>query len=200
MATPEVESHTLASVRRLVLVRHASTAWSRSGRHTGRTDIPLDDEGRVAAAALTSDLKAFGPSAVYSSPLRRALETCALGGLTENVQIDPNLLEWDYGQYEGLTTAEIEQTRPGWRLFSDGCPGGESASDVGRRVDAFLRRIAEAADDSVIVFAHGHVLRVLAARWLALPPARGASFRLDAASISTLGWEHDTPTIATWNH
>ena len=183
----------------LTVVRHASTAWTRTGQHTGRTDIPLDDDGRKAATALAPSLAAIGADRVYSSPLERARETCALTGLTEPCEIDPDLLEWDYGEYEGRTTAQIHHDRPGWDLFRDGCPGGENASDVGRRADAFLAKISEAGERSVIAFAHGHVLRVMVARWLGLPPNRGASFMLSAPSVSTLGREHDNAVVVRWN-
>ena len=186
-------------VQPLVLVRHASTAWTKSGQHTGRTDLPLDPDGVAAAGALARVLAPFQGAPVYASPLRRALETCALTGLADGVEVDPDLEEWDYGQYEGWTTAEIQQVRPGWDLFSDGCPDGESASDVGARADRFLERIATTVGP-VVVFGHGHALRVLAARWLKQSAEHGRLFVLSAPSVSHLGWERDSPTIQTWNH
>jgi probable phosphoglycerate mutase len=200
MPPAPTELHAPRSITRLVLVRHASTAWSKSGQHTGRTDLPLDTDGEAAARALMPRLAAIGVERVYSSPLRRALHTCRLAGLEAEVIIDPGLLEWDYGEYEGRTTNEIRSTRPGWDLFRDGCPGGEDATEVGARVDDFLDRMGESAEGTVLAFAHGHVLRVLVARWLDLPPERGASFVLGAPSVSTLGWEHENPVVAGWNH
>jgi broad specificity phosphatase PhoE len=186
-------------VEPLVLVRHASTAWTKSGQHTGRTDLPLDDDGVAAAKALASTLAPYRGALVCASPLHRALETCALSGLADHVEADPDLEEWDYGEYEGWTSAEIERVRPGWELFRDGCPDGESAKDVGARADRFLDRIA-ATVGPVVVFGHGHALRVLAARWLEQPAEDGRLFVLSAPSVSQLGWEHGGPTIQTWNH
>jgi broad specificity phosphatase PhoE len=199
MSPQPARSHVARGVHCLVLVRHASTEWSTAGRHTGLTDIALDEAGKVAAGTLEAPLKSIGSSTVYSSPLQRALDTCAIAGLAQDVRIDSDLVEWDYGEYEGLTSAEIERMRPGWNLFDDGCPGGESASHVGGRADAFLRRIGAAGGGVVIAFAHGHLLRVLAARWLGLPPEWGRSLMLGAPSISTLVWEHGNPAIDGWN-
>jgi broad specificity phosphatase PhoE len=196
---PEGDQERLGGVDRLVVVRHASTAWTKAGRHTGRTDIPLDSDGRVAAERLRPVLAAFGDATVYSSPLGRARETCELAGRGEGAQIDADLSEWDYGAYEGRTSAEIDAERPGWNLFADGCPGGERADDVGLRADRFLARIATAGDPVVMAFAHGHLLRVLAARWLGLSPGCGQLFVLDAPSVGTLGREHGLPAISTWN-
>jgi broad specificity phosphatase PhoE len=199
MALRDDASRSRRVVRRLTVVRHASTEWSKSGQHTGRTDIPLDADGIAAATALSLVVRPIEADTVFSSPLQRALDTCRLTGLPTPWVIDPNLLEWDYGEYEGLTTAEIQAERPGWDLFRDGCPGGEDAAEVGRRVDAFLDRLEAEGTESAIAFSHGHVLRVLGARWLGLSPEHGRSLTLDAPSVSTLGWDHDNPTIVRWN-
>lgn len=197
---PPSKARTAArGVRPLVLVRHAQTAWTKSGQHTGRTDLPLAGDGVMAAEALAPALELYRGAAIYSSPLRRALQTCERAGLADRVVVDPDLMEWDYGEYEGRTTDEIRRAQRDWELFRDGCPGGESAHDVGARADRFLARIA-AVSGPVVVFGHGHSLRVLVARWLALPPECGRLFTLRAPSISTLGWEYVTPVIETWNH
>ena len=186
---------------RLVVIRHASTSWSRSGRHTGRTDIPLDEQGRQAARKLRGRLAALDVAAVFSSPLSRALETCQIAGFGARAQLTDDLLEWDYGDYEGLTTSQIWEGRPGWDLFFDGCPNGESAADVGGRVDHFLDQLAIAptGHGDVVCFAHGHLLRVLAARWLQLEPEEGRRFSLDPARLGSLAYERETRVLAVWN-
>ena len=184
---------------RLVLLRHGSTEWSQSGQHTGRTDIPLLEEGRRQAEAIGALLGAYHLTEfaqVLTSPLERASETCALAGFEGETDLD--LLEWDYGAYEGITTAEIQQTRPGWNLWSDGVPEGETAAEVGRRADRVVERARSVAGDTLVV-AHGHFLRVLAARWLGLPPAAGRLFMLDAGAICVLDAEHDLPAVRLWN-
>jgi len=184
----------------VVLIRHASTAWTKSGKHTGRTDVPLDNAGRAEAAALEPRIADMGPTRVFSSPLSRALETCRLSGLGDLVEETDLLLEWDYGDYEGMTSAEIDAVRPGWNLFRDGCPGGEVTADVGRRADAFIAELFEGPPGGVVAcFAHGHLLRVLAARWVELDPAAGALFALGAPSISELGFEHASRVVHAWN-
>jgi probable phosphoglycerate mutase len=182
------------------LVRHGETAWSASGQHTGRTDIPLTEEGERKARGLRERLKGLTFDRVFTSPLQRAARTCALAGLGEAAKVEPDLLEWDYGDYEGRKTSEILAERPGWLLFRDGCPNGEQPTDVGKRADRFIARL-RAADDRAIAFSSGHILRVLASRWLGLDPAEGRLFKLDTASISILGYEHDKgePVIAAWN-
>ena len=167
-------------------------------RHTGRTDIELTDAGREQARALGPALAERDFSRVISSPLSRALETCRLALPSLAIEPSEALLEWDYGEYEGLTSAEIRERRPGWILWRDGCPGGESAAEVGARVDPLVAELLKAKGD-VAVFAHGHVLRVVAARWLGLRPADGALFALDTATISILGWEHAGAVIRRWN-
>lgn len=184
----------------ITLVRHGETAWSLSGRHTGRTDIPLTPAGEDAARALASRLAARSYSAVWSSPSGRALTTCALAGFGAARVVKPDLAEWDYGAYEGRTTEAIHAERPGWRLFPDGCPGGEAAADVGARADRIIAAIRD-LDADALVFSSAHMLRVLAARWIGLPPEGGALLVLGTASVSTLGYEHDRsePVLRAWN-
>ncbi len=180
------------------LIRHGETEWSRTGQHTGLTDLPLTDTGRRAARALAPVLARRSFAVALTSPLQRARETCELAGLGDRVQIDPDLLEWNYGKYEGLTTAEIHERAPGWLLFTDGAPGGERPDDVGRRVDRVIAR-ARAAPGDVAMFAHGHVLRVLAARWLGWPVAAGRHFLLDTGTVNVLSAYHEAPAIKRWN-
>jgi broad specificity phosphatase PhoE len=182
----------------VVLARHGQTEWSRDLRHTGRTDIPLTDLGRRQAELLRDELSKWRFERVLSSPLERALETCRLAGLGERAETSDDLLEWDYGEYEGITTKQIRENRPGWYLWRDGCPGGETAADVGRRVDRMVEALAD-LDGDVVLFAHGHVLRVLTARWLGLAPERGALFALDTGTLSVLGYERETRVIRRWN-
>jgi broad specificity phosphatase PhoE len=184
---------------RCLLVRHGETEWSRSGRHTGRTDLPLLPEGVAQAERLVPVLKDRPVATVLTSPLLRARQTCALAGWGEVAEVDPDLAEWDYGDFEGLTTAEIRSERPGWDLFVDGALEGESAEDVGRRADRVIERVRRAPGD-VACFAHGHLLRVMAARWIGLPASGGGSFALRPASLSELGWERQRPIIDTWNY
>jgi probable phosphoglycerate mutase len=181
---------------RLFLLRHGATEWSLSGQHTGRTDIPLVDQGRDQAKVAGQMLRDVPFALVLTSPLRRAAETCALAGFEG--EPEPDLVEWDYGSYEGLTSAQIGEERPGWTLWNDGVPDGERAADVGRRVDRVIER-ARATGGNVLCVAHGHVLRVLTARWLGLPPIGGRMFALDAGSVSVLGWEHEAPVVLRWN-
>ncbi len=189
--------------RSVVLVRHGSTAWSKSGQHTGRTDLELHDDGREEARALARRLAGTNPLAVFTSPLRRAIDTCKLSGFGDGAEVLDDLAEWDYGDLEGRTTAEIRSGWPGWSLWDDGCPNGETAADVGARADRALARMREVAGDGstapVLVFAHGHLLRVLAARWLELPPRDGRLLTLTPSSISRLGWEHESAVISVWN-
>jgi broad specificity phosphatase PhoE len=179
---------------RIVLVRHGQTEWSASGKHTSTTDLPLTGEGRRAAAALTLREQEF--ALVLTSPRRRARETCELAGLSG--EVDGDLAEFDYGEFEGLTTNEIRERRPWWTLWRDGCPGGETAPQVGERVDRVISRALWAGGD-VALFAHGHVLRILGARWLGLPASSGALFGLDTGSICELGFERENRVIHRWN-
>jgi broad specificity phosphatase PhoE len=189
----------------LILLRHGETEWSLAGKHTGWTDVPLTPHGEAAAAALAPLLARRKIVAACTSPARRAVTTAALAGLA-HAEPDPDLWEWDYGGYEGLTTAQIRQTRPGWYLWRDGViPGdaehpGETVEQVGERADRVLRRVTPLlADGDVALVAHGHVLRVLTARYLRLEPTAGRMFRLDTGTISTLGTERDEPVITSWN-
>jgi broad specificity phosphatase PhoE len=189
----------------LILLRHGETEWSLAGKHTGRTDIPLTARGEAAAAALAPRLAGRDIVAVFSSPARRAVTTASLAGLTD-VKLDPDLWEWDYGGYEGLTTPQIQEERPGWYLWRDGViPGdaehpGETVEQVGQRVDRVLGRVAPLlTGGDVVLVAHGHVLRVLTARYLGLEPSGGRMFRLDTGTISTLDTEHDVRVMTSWN-
>ena len=182
----------------ITLARHGQTEWSRDGRHTGLTEIPLTDQGRSQATALAPALAALDPVLVLTSPLSRAAETCRLAGLGDRAEEEPGLVEWDYGDYEGLTSAQIHEDRPGWTIFEDGAPGGETPEQIGARVDGVIERLA-AADGLCVAFAHGHVLRVLGARWIGLAPGAGALLGLDTATLSGLGTEHERRALARWN-
>ena len=184
--------------QRVVLVRHGETEWSRDHRHTGRTDIDLTALGSRQGALLAERLRTERFPAVFTSPLTRAKETCRLAGLGQVAEELDDLREWDYGEFEGLTTAEIRQTRPGWTVWTSEVPGGESLAEVGRRADRVIGRIS-AVDGDVAVFAHGHLLRVLAARWVDLDPMCGARLALSTATLSTLGYERETGVVVRWN-
>ena len=183
---------------KIVVVRHGETEWSREGRHTGHTDVPLTDLGRRQARALAGPLAAREYGLVLTSPLSRAAETCALAGFSDRAEPSDDLLEWDYGDYDGRTTDDIRGERPGWTLWADGVPGAETAASVGRRADRVIERAREETGDT-LCFAHGHVLRVLAARWIGLPPMGGRMLALDAGGIGELGWEREVPVIERWN-
>ena len=175
---------------KVYLVRHGETAWTISGQHTGRTDIPLTDQGERDAQALRTRLKGLSFAKGLTSPLQRARRTGELAGFGECVEIDPDLMEWDYGTYEGRRTVDIRAERPGWRLFEDGCPGGETLVEVATRADRVIARI-RALEDNVLVFAHRDILRILAARWVALPALEARRLSLATASVSILGYDHD---------
>jgi probable phosphoglycerate mutase len=183
---------------RAVLVRHAETEWSLSGQHTGLTDLPLTEHGREVARTLAQPLSGWSFQRVLVSPSLRARETCELAGLGVSAEVRDELHEWDYGDYEGLTSAQIEAIDPDWDLWRDGCPGGESPAEVGARLDAIVAELA-AADGPVAVFSHGHALRVLGVRWIELAPAHGRHLGLSTASVSMLGHERQTPVLARWN-
>jgi probable phosphoglycerate mutase len=182
----------------IVVVRHGETEWSRTGRHTGRTDVPLSERGRHEAARIGRRLEGRRFALVLTSPLARARDTCRLAGFGEPARTDADLLEWNYGDYEGRTTAEIRVERPHWSVLTDGAPGGETAAEVGARADRILGRI-RALDGPVLLFAHGHVSRVLGARWIGLAPECARLFALSTGSISTLGYERETPVFLAWN-
>lgn len=198
MPTGRASGQTWGMPSNLVLVRHGETEWTISGQHTGTTDVPLTDRGREQAEKLGAALRGREFVAVFSSPMSRALDTCLLSGLGEDVQVTDDLREWDYGEYEGRKTADIREERPDWSLWRDGVPGGEVAADVGARVDRVIRQ-ARALDGDVALFAHGHVLRVLAARWIDLAPTEGRLFALEPATVSVLGYERENPVIVRWN-
>ena len=182
----------------LWLVRHGETEWARLGRHTGRTDVPLTDAGRAEANAVARKLAGHPFAHVLSSPLSRALDTARIAGFGDRVETSDDLLEWDYGADEGLTTPEIRRERPGWTIWRNGPKDGETADEIAARVDRVIERV-RAAEGNVLVFAHGHLLRVLAARWLGEPPTEGRLFALSTATVSVLGWERETAVIERWN-
>jgi probable phosphoglycerate mutase len=184
--------------RRVVAIRHGETEWSLNGRHTGTTDIPLTDNGRRLATRLRPVLARTPFATVLASPLKRARETCELAGLGDAAVVDADLVEWNYGSYEGLTPAQIHATAPGWLIFRDGCPGGETPTEIGARVDRVIARV-RAGQGEVALFAHGHVLRVLVARWLGLPPGAGQHFLLDTGTLNILSYYREVPAVKTWN-
>jgi probable phosphoglycerate mutase len=188
----------MSTDQRVLIIRHGQTEWSANGKHTSATDLALTDEGRAQAEGLAARLEGETFSLVLCSPLRRARQTCELAGFGQRAEIRDDLREWEYGEYEGLTTPEIRQRDPDWDLWSQGCPGGERPDHVSHRVDQVLARIVD-TDGDALVFAHGHVLRVLTARWLQMEPAAGARFKLAAGSIGTLGYERETEVIERWN-
>jgi probable phosphoglycerate mutase len=192
-ATPQAAPET-----RLVLARHGETAWSRSGQHTGRTDIPLTDAGRDQARRLGTALAGRSFSRVLTSPLARASETARIAGFTSDVVVDPELQEWDYGVYEGRRRVDIAAEEPGWTVWSRPITGGESLAELGARADRVIDRLLPIGGD-VLVFSHGHVLRVLAARWIEAPPLLASRLELATATISELGWETDRRVVEIWN-
>lgn len=181
-----------------MLARHGETEWSLSGQHTGRTDIPLTANGEEGAKRLAPALAQWEFALVLTSPLQRARETCRLAGLGDRAEVRDDLLEWDYGEYEGRTTADIRTERPGWSIFADGVLGGETVDEVGRRADRLIAEAAAAGGD-VVMFAHGHILRILTARWLGLDAAAGRLFALSPATLSVLAYERETRVIQEWN-
>lgn len=182
----------------VVLVRHGETEWSKSGQHTGSSDIPLTQAGRSAAKALDARLRRWRFEVVLTSPLSRAAETCRLAGLGDHAEERPELVEWNYGEYEGLTTPQIREAIRGWNLWRDGCPGGETADEIGARVDPVITELRALSGDAAL-FAHGHLLRVLTARWIELAPNMGACLALSTAAVSVLGYERETPVVWLWN-
>jgi probable phosphoglycerate mutase len=185
----------------LYLARHGETAWSRNGRHTGVTDLPLTEQGERNAVQLRARLVGFMFAKVLTSPLQRAKRTCELAGFRDVAEVDPDVVEWNYGDYEGVRTADIHANRPDWELFRDGCPNGESPAEIGARADRVVARV-RAITGNVLIFSSGHFLRVLAARWLGVEPLIGKYLMLDTASVSALSYEHDLcdPAIRFWNH
>jgi broad specificity phosphatase PhoE len=182
----------------LWICRHGETEWSRSGRHTSKTDVPLVAEGAERARKMAARLAGVGFDLVLASPKRRARDTAALAGHSD-AEVSDDVAEWDYGEYEGLTTPKIRETVPGWTIWSHPAPGGETAEQVGERADRVVDRVRSSAATRALVFSHGHFLRVLGARWIGLPPTSGGSFRLDTGTLSVLGWERETPAFVRWN-
>jgi probable phosphoglycerate mutase len=187
--------------QRVVLVRHAQTAWTLSGQHTGTTDLPLTDEGAHGTRLLRQRLGRERFARVFTSPLQRAAETCRIAGFSDVAQIRTDLVEWDYGKYEGRTTADIRSSDPAWDLWGEGAPDGESPADMTRRVDRVLDELLDlcASGGDVLVFGHGHSLTALTIRWLGLPIDNGRHLRLGTGSVSTLGWKRDVRVLETWN-
>jgi broad specificity phosphatase PhoE len=184
--------------QQVYLIRHGETEWSLSGRHTGTTDLPLTENGRNQAKLLAPVLARERFALVLTSPLERARKTCELAGFGKRAEIDRDLMEWNYGAYEGLTTKEIHATAPGWMLFRDGCPGGESPERIGVRVDRTIARV-RAVEGHVALFAHGHIFRVFGARWLGLSPTAGGHFLLDTATLNILSYYQNIPALKRWN-
>ncbi len=186
---------------RIYLVRHGETAWALTGQHTGRTDIPLTPSGERNSILLGERLKGMTFASVYTSPLQRATKTCELAGFGAMAQKDPDLMEWNYGDCEGRTTAEVQKDCPGWSIYNNGCPGGETINDVAVRADRVIARLRAKNEDKVLMFAHGHFLCVFAARWLGLEPIYGRFFTLRPTSLSMLGYgrDVDAPLIRLWN-
>jgi probable phosphoglycerate mutase len=184
--------------QQVYLIRHGETEWSLSGQHTGTTDIPLTENGRRVARLLEPILSKEDFALILTSPLQRAEETCRLAGLAGRAEIDRDLMEWNYGEYEGLTPKQIHAKAPGWMIFSDGCPGGESPKQIGARVDRVIAKV-RAVEGHVALFAHGHVFRVFAARWLGLPAESGRYFLLDTATLNILSYYRDIPAVKRWN-
>jgi broad specificity phosphatase PhoE len=187
-----------APAQQVFIVRHGETEWSLSGQHTGTTDIPLTEHGRQVARLLRPILAKESFALALTSPLQRAQETCRLTGFGDVATVEPDLVEWNYGRYEGLTPAQIHATAPGWLIFRDGCPGGEQPEEIGARVDRVIAKV-RAVEGNVALFAHGHVFRVLAARWLGLPASAGQHFLLDTATMTILSYYRGIPAIKQWN-
>ena len=185
-------------IQQVYLIRHGETEWSLSGQHTGITDIPLTENGRNVAKQLEPILAKENFTMILTSPLERARKTCELAGLGAHAEIDRDLMEWNYGEYEGLTPKQIDAQAPGWMLFRDGCPGGETTEQAGARVDRVIAR-ARAVEGHVALFAHGHIFRVFAARWLGLPATAGRHFLLDTATLSILSYYRGIPAVKRWN-
>jgi probable phosphoglycerate mutase len=182
----------------VVLIRHGATEWSESGQHTGTTDLPLVEEGREAARALAPRVAQYTFAAVLTSPMQRARETADLVGIGDHAVIDDDLCEWNYGDYEGVTTKQIRETVPGWTIWTGPVPNGETPEQVAARADRVIARV-DGIDGTVALVAHGHILRVLTARWLSYPPTDGVHFLLDTSTLSVLGYERDTKAIHIWN-
>ncbi len=186
------------SEQKVYIVRHGETEWSISGQHTGITDIPLTENGRTQVKFLKPMLANEVFTLILTSPLHRARETCKLSGLGDTAEVDPNLMEWNYGEYEGVTSKEIHKTVPGWLVFNDGAPGGETPEQIGARADRVIQRV-RAVQGNVALFAHGHIFRVLVARWLDLPATAGRNFLLDTGTLNILRYYRGYPAVKIWN-
>jgi probable phosphoglycerate mutase len=186
------------SEQKVYVIRHGETEWSINGKHTGVTDIPLTENGRNQVKCLQPVLANEVFALVLTSPLHRAMETCKLSGLGEKVEVEPNLVEWNYGEYEGVTSKEIHKTVPGWLVFNDGAPGGETPEQIGARADRVIQRV-RAVQGNVALFAHGHIFRVLVARWLDLPATAGRNFLLDTGTLNILSYYRGYPAVKIWN-
>lgn len=186
------------SEQKVYVVRHGETEWSISGQHTGITDIPLTENGRNQVKCLQPVLANEVFALVLTSPLHRARETCKLSGLGDKAEVEPNLVEWNYGEYEGVTSKEIHKTVPGWLVFNDGAPGGETPEQIGARADRVIQRV-RAVQGNVALFAHGHIFRVLVARWLDLPATAGRNFLLDTGTLNILSYYRGYPAVKIWN-
>jgi probable phosphoglycerate mutase len=188
------------SLQIIYLARHGETAWTLSGQHTGLTDLPLTQHGEENARKLGERLKGLTFAKIFTSPLQRARKTCELAGFGAVAEVDPDLVEWNYGDYEGLTSVQVHAKNPDWKLFRDGCPGGESVAQIAARADRIVARL-RAIQGNVLLFSSGHISRVLAARWLGLDASAGQYFLLSTAALSQLGYEHDLtePVIRLWN-
>ena len=184
--------------QKIYLLRHGETEWSRTGKHTSVTDVPLTENGRIAARRLRPVLAKEVLALVLTSPMQRARETCEIAGLSEQAMSEADLVEWNYGEYEGLTTKQIQLTRTGWSLFRDGCPGGETPGGVAARADRVIAKVRK-VEGNVALFAHGHIFRVLAARWINLPANYGEHFLLDTATLNVLGYYYDSAALKIWN-
>lgn len=190
-----------SNLPQIYLIRHGKTVWTETHQHTGTSDIPLTEEGRKQAKNLANELSSLSFSKVFVSPLIRSIETCEIAGLLAQATITPDLMEWSYGDYEGITTREIQKTNPHWNIFKDGAPHGESPADVALRADNLIQKIRE-DNGTIALFSHAHFLRIFAARWLGLAPVYGAYFYLSTATISILGYEHSEkePIVKLWNY
>lgn len=184
--------------QKVVLIRHGETTWALEGRHTSFTDVPLTDSGRAQARQLRTALKSWNLKQVFCSPLKRARETCELAGISDDVIVDPDLSEWNYGRFEGLTTDQIQKQAPDWDVFEHGCPEGDAPAGVCERVDRMIQKV-RAIDGDIAVFSHGHLSRVFATRWINLPIEDSHMFVLDTATFNVLGAYHDAPAIVMWN-
>ena len=187
---------------KVFMARHGDTEWTESRQRTGRTDLPLNEHGEERARQLGKRLQRFSFAQVFTSPLQRASKTCALAGFGEVAKVDPDLVEWDYGRFEGNLTRHILKEQPGWEMFRDGCPDGESPEDISARADRFIARV-RGIDGDILAFSSAHIIRMIAARWLGLPPGAGRFFFCRPASVGVLGFEHnslDEPIIALWNY